>query len=285
MYNSVLQPVYTPPPSNSVYYSNDIFFPIGNHPLYTPYSPTVFTTQEMGTDIHDNYNTTFNNPHFDNFPYSQIRQEPAHSLQHDFDLKSNQYSLQDQYYDNQYFLDNEHYFPSSSSQFFTEFDNQLFSNRGFAIDQKENRSESSRSSLVNSEEHSVTPSKDMNKLGSSGYKEFFPSTTPPRSIERSRPVENRGNPSEQVVEKSTQVKEKQMSPLSTMKSSPQSTQEEVPSITSWTGKSTPNAYMSRLRHRDDNFELFMDSNAFPDNMIDTMSSGLSFNSQWRDDGW
>lgn len=280
----MIQPVYTPPQSNNVYYSNDIFFPIGNHPLYTPYSPTGFTTQGMGNDIHDDYNTTFNNPHFDNFPYSQIRQEPSHSLQRECDLKSNQYSLQDRFFDNQYFLDNEHYFPSSSSQFFTDFDNQLFSNRGFASDQKENHSESSRSSLVNADEKSVTPPKDVSRLGSSGYKEFFPSATP-RSTERPKPVENRENSSEQVAEKPMQLKEKETSPLSIVQSSPKSIREEVPSLTSWNGKSTATSYMSRLRHRDDNFELFMDSNAFPDSMIDTMSSGLSFNSQWRDDGW
>lgn len=41
----------------------------------------------------------------------------------------------------------------------------------------------------------------------------------------------------------------------------------------------------RARRRDDNFELFMDSNGIPDSMTDVMSPGLSFNTQWRDDGW
>ena len=37
---------------------------------------------------------------------------------------------------------------------------------------------------------------------------------------------------------------------------------------------------SRIYHRDDNFELFT-----PDGLADVMSPNLSFNSQWRDDGW
>ena len=52
----MMAPMYQPP--NFYPYSNDIFFPVGNHPLYAPFSSTVSSSQaDIRGDLSDRYNS------------------------------------------------------------------------------------------------------------------------------------------------------------------------------------------------------------------------------------
>lgn len=249
------------PTQSSLYstYQNDIFLPAHNHPLYTPFSSSMYTPyQVMASDIHDNYNTTLKNPYLDNYAYSQLSQDSLHGPQKSFSLEDNMYSYTDNFFDDQFVLDNEHFFESSEA-LHKSFEELL---PGPAT-QTSDRVES-----INQSSQDLSPS--TSRFPATGFKEFIPKTNTEQPVNLEVPEEKK-----QPVEQKSEPSKKEASKPSSLVQSPSSDVLSMGSIFS----------NPRTRRRDDNFELFMDSNGIPDSMADVMSPGLSFNTQWRDDGW
>lgn len=171
------------PYSPSPYSYNDIYFPMMEHPLNTSYVPTNFTTQGFNNDMRDDYNTTYNNPYFDNYPYSQIRQDNhVSSSQRPYGMSSQPFSLHDHSHDNPYYLDNEHYFSSSLYDFDT-----LYRKTSFTSSVADTSSDAIPTKTIPFDEKSLlsvptsttttttTTANDTSKVSTTSYKEFTPS--------------------------------------------------------------------------------------------------------------
>lgn len=171
------------PYSPSPYSYNDIYFPMMEHPLNTSYMPTNFTTQGFNNDMRDDYNTTYNNPYFDNYPYSQIRQDNhVSSSQRPYGMSSQPFSLHDHSHDNPYYLDNEHYFSSSLYDFDTSYRKTSFTSsvadtssdaiptKTIPFDEKSLLSVPTSTTTT-----TTTTANDTSKVSTTSYKEFTPS--------------------------------------------------------------------------------------------------------------
>lgn len=175
---------YKPYPSSSYSY-NDIYFPMMEHPLNTSYMPTGFTTQGFNNDMRDDYNTTFNNPYFDNYPYSQIRQDNhISSNQRPYGMSSQPFSFQDRSHDNPFYLDNEHYF---SSQLLYDFDTH-YRKASFTSSVVDTSSDTMPTKTISFDENnllstptptptppSTSTTNETPKLTTTSYKEYTPS--------------------------------------------------------------------------------------------------------------
>ena len=273
--------------------------------MYAPY-------HAVASDIRDDYNTTFHNPYLDNYPYSHLSTDALHMPRKTLGLDDGGYGASGGFFDAQRVLDDDH--------FFQDAQNLSTSFRGIMQDvmplaaKSERESEGEASSVassrspvrlaaVGSERSSVTGSETQElrreatkmspRVFSAESREFVPKENP--SNKEFAPKENTSNkeymPKENTSNKEFMPKEnssnREFAPKENTpnEQTPQSRTQSSAGDESMNLLSMGSFVKPHSRRRDDNFELFMDSNGIPDSMTDVMSPGLSFNMQWRDDGW
>lgn len=268
-YGSMISPMYMNQPSNCYYpYSNDIFFPVGNHPLYTPFSSSPYTNQQdIANDIRDQYNTTLNNPHLDKYPYSQLGQSSKMGSKA-LNYQDSLYSLNESFFNDQYALDNENYF-TSDFRFGNQFD--LGPTKEGSLS-----SFSTHSSLLeNKMEESYKPS----MLSAVSETRQRGDASPPLQTEYAEfaPAEK-----EKAGFIPAEKEKMEFAPAEKVKEEPH---EPVASVTQDLSMENDPSPVGGLSRRDDNFELFMNNGDLFDSFADSTPSGLSFNVRWHDDGW
>ena len=273
--------------------------------MYAPY-------HAVASDIRDDYNTTFHNPYLDNYPYSHLSTDALHMPRKTLGLDDGGYGASGGFFDAQRVLDDDH--------FFQDAQNLSTSFRGIMQDvvplaaKSERESEGEASSVassrspvrlaaVGSERSSVTGSETQElrreatkmspRVFSAESREFVPKENP--SNKEFAPKENTSN-KEFMSKENTSNREympkenssnREFAPKENTpnEQTPQSRTQSCAGDESMNLLSMGSFVKPHSRRRDDNFELFMDSNGIPDSMTDVMSPGLSFNMQWRDDGW
>ena len=205
-------------------------------------------------------------------------------------FREEQISLHDRAFADQFFLDNELFFNETHPNGLIDMLNEpsAVARSDFAGDEPHggsSLSDAKNSPAASNVSDSSFGNSQKNRFSSSGFNEFVPS----RGVAKKETASNPESSNEgEAVNSTLPSQEKEASSAHVSEEAKESSGEieETPSIL-WFDHGTiaSNHSSQRLRRRDDNFEIFMDSNGIPDYMADGMSPGLSFNQQWRDDGW
>ena len=263
--------------------------PAPNHPLYTPFSSSMYTPYHaVASDIRDDYNTTFRNPYLDNYPYSQLSADAMRMPRKSLGLDDG-YGSSGSFFDAQRVLDDDHFF-QDAQDLSTSF-------RGIMQDvgslpQPSEKSEASGMSATSSA-LSTMPSALQPAMSSTKTPAMSSTKTPAMSSTKTTAMQSGSQDSQKETTSSPHsfsAESREFVPKESV-STEQTKDVTLPPRTQAPAEEESNLLSMgsfvkpHTRRRDDNFELFMDSNGIPDSMTDVMSPGLSFNMQWRDDGW
>lgn len=242
--------------------------PAPSHPLYTPFSSSMYTPYHaVASDIRDDYNTTFRNPYLDNYPYSQLSSDAMRMPRKSLGLDDG-YGASGSFFDAQRVLDDDHFF-QDAQDLSTSFRGIMQDVMPMQSAEKSERKEGEASGISSAMAPGVSSARSPPALSETQELPRETSKSSPHSFSaESREFVPKENASTEQTEAATQPETQSPAGGETM------------SLLSMGSFMKPHT-----RRRDDNFELFMDSNGIPDSMTDVMSPGLSFNMQWRDDGW